>query len=154
MDGDVKLTLVLKDSSIVDSKRIDNNDYPVLSTREIKTEVVVQDGGTIFLGGLRRSRNNRTLSKIPLLGDFPGLLGAPFRNNSETGEMSELVVMLTPVIVLDQQGADIVSRALVNAGALAAATRNAEARDKLPGATPPLPRDKPPGATPPPPREQ
>ncbi len=154
MDGDVKLTLVLKDSSIVDSKRIDNNDYPVLSTREIKTEVVVQDGGTIFLGGLRRSRNNRTLSKIPLLGDFPGLLGAPFRNNSETGEMSELVVMLTPVIVLDQQGADIVSRALVNAGALAAATRNAEARDKLPGATPPLPRDKPPGATPPLPREQ
>jgi general secretion pathway protein D len=142
MDGDVKLTLVLKDSSIVDSKRIDNNDYPVLSTREVKTEVVVQDGGTIFLGGLRRTRNNRAVTKIPVLGDFPGLIGAPFRNNNESSEMSELVVMLTPVIMLDQQGADIISRALVNAGAMGAAIRNAEVRDKLPGATPPLPREQ------------
>lgn len=140
MDGDVKLTLMLKDSSIVDSVTIDNNNYPVLSTREIKTEVVVQDGGSIFIGGLRRSRNNRAISKIPVLGDVPGFFGAPFRNNVETNEMSELVVMLTPVIVLDQQGADVISRALVNAGALAAAMRNAEARDKLPGGRPP-PRD-------------
>jgi general secretion pathway protein D len=73
---------------------------PSIQKRSISTQVVVQDGETIALGGI--IQESRTLSKnrIPLLGDIP-YVGAIFGNTSLSSERTELIVLLTPTVIRD-----------------------------------------------------
>jgi len=77
---------------------IDKNEVPIISKREISATVAVQDRSTIVLGGLVRKSNERTSSKIPLLGDIP-LLGWFFSTHNNSDARSELVVLLTPYVL-------------------------------------------------------
>jgi general secretion pathway protein D len=70
--------------------------------RSATTTLTVQDGHTVVIGGLMRNRTARTETKVPILGDVP-ILGALFRSRSDKLEKSNLILVLTPHIVRDDQ---------------------------------------------------
>ncbi len=83
-------------------------DAPVISTREAVTQVLVKDGQTIVLGGLRDQQRERTQSGIPILSGLPiigGLFGSADRRKTET----ELYLFLTPRILKTDADADSVT---------------------------------------------
>ena len=83
-------------------------DAPVISTREAVTQVLVKDGQTIVLGGLRDQQRERTQSGIPILSGIPiigGLFGSADRRKTET----ELYLFLTPRILKTDADADSVT---------------------------------------------
>ena len=71
---------------------------PVVDRREAQTTLLVGNGQTVVLGGLRKKEVAQQVSKIPLLGDIP-LAGALFRFTGEDTVNSELLVFITPWIV-------------------------------------------------------
>jgi len=71
------------------------------SKRTAQTQLVVKDQQTVVIGGLVRNRNARTDTKIPLLGDIP-VIGALFRSRSTSMQKSNLILILTPYIVREQ----------------------------------------------------
>ncbi len=71
---------------------------PVVDRREAETTLLIKNGQTVVLGGLRKKEVTKQINKIPLLGDVP-LLGALFRFEGEDTVTSELVVFITPWIV-------------------------------------------------------
>ena len=76
---------------------------PTIDTRDVKTQVLVNDGDTVVLGGIYETTENTSISKVPLLGDLP-LLGWLFRNTQTTNNKDELLIFVTPKIV-DQTAA-------------------------------------------------
>ncbi len=75
---------------------------PTVDTRRADTVALIKDGQTIAIGGLRKRQTSKDISKVPLLGDIP-LLGNLFKSSSESTEISELVVLITPRIIGDTQ---------------------------------------------------
>ncbi len=71
---------------------------PAINTREVGTRVLVDNGETIVLGGVYQQRINREVTKVPLLGDLPGI-GVLFRSTSESSAKQELLMFVTPKIV-------------------------------------------------------
>ncbi len=79
----------------------DNNtfDVPVINTRQTDTIVRVDDGKTIIIGGLISEINSKNSSQVPMLGDIP-LIGTLFQRQKDVNTRVELVVMLTPTVIL------------------------------------------------------
>lgn len=71
---------------------------PAIDTREIKTQVLVDDGETVVLGGVYEKNTQNNVDKVPLLGDIPGL-GRLFRHTSKTNTKQELLIFVTPKIL-------------------------------------------------------
>ncbi|MCB1149950.1 type II and III secretion system protein, partial [bacterium] len=78
-----------------------DNDLPQTSTRRATTNVRVQDGQTIYLGGLISEEERKNTKKVPLLGDIP-LLGALFRHTKNEMVRLDLVVEMTVRVVGDE----------------------------------------------------
>jgi type IV pilus assembly protein PilQ len=72
---------------------------PIVDSRKADTMLLVEDGQTIVLGGLRKKEATQETNKVPLLGDLP-LLGWLFRYEGEEIVNSELVVFITPRVVV------------------------------------------------------
>lgn len=72
-----------------------------IDTKHVKTQVMVEDGGTVVLGGIYQQSERSTETKVPLLGDIP-LLGVFFRSTGRSQEKTELMVFITPKIVADR----------------------------------------------------
>lgn len=73
-------------------------EIPLGSTTDAETTVMVRDGVTIIIGGLAKDKRVKTVKKIPLLGDIPGV-GFFFRSTSDNLSKEELVILLTPHII-------------------------------------------------------
>ena len=71
---------------------------PIVDRREAETTLLIQNGQTVVLGGLRKKEVTKQINKVPLLGDLP-LVGLLFRFTGEDTITSELVVFITPRIV-------------------------------------------------------
>lgn len=71
---------------------------PIVTTSEAETTVIVNDGTTIIIGGLRKDEKSETVKKIPILGDIP-LLGMLARNTSREIKATDLVILLTPHLI-------------------------------------------------------
>lgn len=71
---------------------------PIVTTSEAETTVTVKDGVTLIIGGLAKEKRDKTVKKIPILGDIP-LLGYLFRSVSDDVTKIDLVILLTPHIV-------------------------------------------------------
>lgn len=71
---------------------------PSIDTRKVTTQVLVENGQTVVLGGIYQQENRNSVSKIPLLGDIP-ILGAAFRNRTTVNNRDELLVFVTPRIL-------------------------------------------------------
>ncbi|MFH1371058.1 MAG: secretin and TonB N-terminal domain-containing protein [Planctomycetota bacterium] len=71
---------------------------PVIASRKAKTTLLVNNGQTVVLGGMRKKDVTKAVNKVPLLGDIP-ILGYLFRFEGEDVVNSELVVFITPFVV-------------------------------------------------------
>ncbi len=76
------------------------NNIPSVDTREVQTQVLVNNGDTIVLGGIYETETRDELDKVPVLGDLP-LIGGMFRHTAETIEKQELLIFVTPKILKD-----------------------------------------------------
>ena len=81
----------------------------ITNKRSIQTAVLVNDGQTIVLGGLMQDNVSQNNSKIPGLGDIPGL-GALFRSNSRTAQKTDLMVFLRPIVVRTEDQGNALSQ--------------------------------------------
>ncbi|HON90177.1 MAG TPA: secretin N-terminal domain-containing protein [Sedimentisphaerales bacterium] len=76
------------------------NGQPVRRVMESTTNMIVQDGQTLMLGGILFQTDTRIQRKVPLLGDLP-LVGGLFRHNNVTQANNELIVFITPYVIDD-----------------------------------------------------
>jgi type IV pilus assembly protein PilQ len=74
-----------------------------IDTKHVKTEVLVENGGTVVIGGIYTQDIRNQVTKIPFFGDLP-VLGALFRNTQRTDNKTELLVFITPRIVEERLG--------------------------------------------------
>jgi general secretion pathway protein D len=100
--GTITLTLKQVVSSIAST--IGDRDF-VLNKRELETAVTVGDGQILALGGLLDDSERRSLQKIPILGDIPGL-GVFFRSKTRSRVKTNLMIFIRPSIVRSQADAD------------------------------------------------
>ena len=77
---------------------------PSIDTRQITTQVLVNDGQTVVLGGILETDSRDDVNKVPFLGDVPGL-GVLFRKKATRDEKNELLIFVTPKIL--REGASI-----------------------------------------------
>jgi general secretion pathway protein D len=80
-------------------------DAPVISTREASTQVLVKDGQTIVLGGLRDEQSDRTRSGVPILSGIP-IIGGVFGRQTRRSSYTELFLFLTPRILRTDEEVD------------------------------------------------
>jgi type IV pilus assembly protein PilQ len=73
---------------------------PSVDTKKVSTQVLVDNGDTIVLGGIFEQETRTTTTKVPLLGDLP-LVGVLFRNVAKQDDKTELLIFVTPKIVKD-----------------------------------------------------
>jgi len=71
---------------------------PAIDTREINTQVLVNDGQTVVLGGILETERRESEKKVPYLGDIPAL-GRLFKTTSKTNNKDELLIFVTPKIL-------------------------------------------------------
>ena len=72
-----------------------------INVKEIKTQVLVENGGTVVIGGIFEQVENESTSKVPFLGDVP-VLGYLFKTNTREAQRTELLIFLTPKVVTDR----------------------------------------------------
>jgi type IV pilus assembly protein PilQ len=98
-DNRIILDLDVKDDSVgqvvVASGGVN---VPSIDTREISTQVLVNDGQTVVLGGILQTTQREDDTKVPYLGDIP-VLGHLFKNTKHQDDKDELMIFITPKIV-------------------------------------------------------
>ena len=81
-----------------DSRGVETSAGPAINTKHARTQVLVENGGTVVIGGIFTQEESTTVNKIPLLGDVP-FLGHLFRNSARVANKTELLIFITPKIV-------------------------------------------------------
>ncbi len=74
-----------------------------IDTKHVKTEVLVENGGTVVIGGIYTQDTSTTRTQVPLLGDLP-VVGNLFKNTAKRDNKTELLVFITPRVVQDRVG--------------------------------------------------
>ncbi|MBT0962742.1 type IV pilus secretin PilQ [Denitromonas iodatirespirans] len=69
-----------------------------IDTKHVKTEVMVENGGTVVIGGVYEEEESKQVERVPFLGEIP-VVGALFRNTQQVSNRKELLVFITPRIV-------------------------------------------------------
>jgi type IV pilus assembly protein PilQ len=96
-DGNIVLEVEVNKDSVGQETRsgfaIDN--------KHVKNQVMVENGGTVVLGGIFQTSDRNTEAKVPLLGDLP-LIGHLFKTTTRTNDKTELLIFITPKIVADR----------------------------------------------------
>jgi len=105
-------------------------DVPIVSTSEAETTVMIKDGVTIIIGGLKKDERIKTVKKIPVIGDIP-LLGFLFRSTSDEMKTTELVILLTPHIVSGETSYVDFSEIRPREGAIAKMVKGEVITDKM-----------------------
>ncbi|MHA6910802.1 temperature dependent type IV pilus secretin PilQ [Ralstonia pseudosolanacearum] len=72
-----------------------------INTKHVQTQVLVENGGTVVIGGIYTQNERTDVNKVPLLGDIP-VLGNLFKSTAKTNDRTELLVFLTPRVLSDQ----------------------------------------------------
>ena len=96
--GYIVLTIEQEWQDLGSGQIIDGENLPTVNTRKMGSDVAVQSGQTVVLGGLASNSDITSKSKIPLLGDIP-LLGWFFRSTSVSKSRNEIVIFLTPRVI-------------------------------------------------------
>jgi type IV pilus assembly protein PilQ len=97
-DDRIILDLVVTQDTVSD---VSNGTAPAIDTQRIGTQVLVNNGETIVLGGIYQQQMISSVSKVPVLGDIP-YFGWMFRNSSNFNEKKELLIFVTPRIVTER----------------------------------------------------
>jgi len=96
-DDRIILDLVVTQDTV---SEVQNGQAPAIDTQRIGTQVLVNNGETIVLGGIYQQAVISTVSKVPVLGDVP-YFGWLFRNKNNFNEKKELLIFVTPRIVTE-----------------------------------------------------
>jgi type IV pilus assembly protein PilQ len=96
-DDKIILDLVVTQDTVSD---VQSGQAPAIDTQRIGTQVLVNNGETIVLGGIYQQSIISTISKVPVLGDIP-YFGWLFRNTNQFNEKKELLIFVTPRIVTE-----------------------------------------------------
>jgi type IV pilus assembly protein PilQ len=96
----LRLLIAPEFSVLVERVQVSTSNVPVVDTRKVQTVALVKDGQAVVLGGLRKKETSQQVNKVPMLGDIP-VLGHLFRFEGEATVNTELVVFITPRIILD-----------------------------------------------------
>ena len=72
-----------------------------IDTKRVKTQVLVENGGTVVIGGIFELTEKDSVAKVPLLGDIP-VVGNLFKNRTRSSRKEEILVFITPKIISDQ----------------------------------------------------
>jgi len=75
-----------------------------IDTKHVKTQVLVENGGTVVIGGIFEQTDREDITKVPFLGDVP-YLGNLFKNKTKTSNKTELLIFITPKVVSDRTAA-------------------------------------------------
>jgi type IV pilus assembly protein PilQ len=94
--GSVIMTIDIKNDVANFDKQVQG--IPTIVTETAKTSVMVQDGGTIVIGGLYKITHSTSSDGVPILSKIP-LLGSLFRNSRKSGSQNELMIFITPRII-------------------------------------------------------
>lgn len=98
-DDRIIMDLIVKKDSVGENVASATGGFvPSIDTRELTTQVLVNNGDTVVLGGIYETTRSTSVRKVPLLGDIPGL-GLLFRNTQEQSDKRELLVFITPKIL-------------------------------------------------------
>ncbi|CAJ0706617.1 type IV pilus secretin PilQ [Ralstonia holmesii] len=84
-----------------DSVGIQTTNGFAIDTKHVQTQVLVENGGTVVIGGIYTQNERTDINKVPLLGDIP-VLGNLFKSTSKINNRTELLVFLTPRVLSDQ----------------------------------------------------
>lgn len=94
-EGDVIMAVDVTKDSIVSTAPV------VLDVKSIKTQVLVESGGTVVIGGIFELNETDNETKVPFFGDLPGV-GNLFKSRSKTASKREMLVFITPKVVADK----------------------------------------------------
>ena len=103
-NGTVKMA-IYQEVSKIDTATLSNANGPTTSKRSIESNVVVDDGSIIVIGGLLEDSYSQGQDKVPVMGDIP-VLGNLFRSENRTRNKTNLMVFLRPIVVRDNATSD------------------------------------------------
>ena len=106
-NGTVKLT-IFQEVSSVQASTVNATNGPTTNKRTIESNVLVEDGNIVVLGGLLQDEYSGNAEKVPGLGDVP-LFGNLFKSEKRSRKKTNLMVFLRPVVVRDAQATDQLS---------------------------------------------
>lgn len=86
-----------------DTRGINTDAGYAIDTKHIKTQVLVENGGTVVVGGIFTEDTVDTVDKVPVLGDLPGV-GVLFKRTARSSEKREMLVFITPRVINDKTG--------------------------------------------------
>jgi type IV pilus assembly protein PilQ len=72
-----------------------------IDTKHVQTQVLVENGGTVVIGGIFTQNETNNVTQVPFLGDIP-FLGNLFKSRSQSSDRSELLIFLTPKVVSEK----------------------------------------------------
>jgi len=101
-DGQIIMDIKINKDSVNSDCRATE---PCINTQRLNTNVMVEDGGTLILGGIYQEENSEGVSKVPLLGDIP-VVGNLFKSKTRSDKKTELLIFITPRIV-DNVGSNL-----------------------------------------------
>ncbi|UCV28746.1 type IV pilus secretin family protein [Ferribacterium limneticum] len=106
-EGTVRMMLVVKKEEPDWERAVAVNGFlnPPIKSSIVETSVVVENGGTVVIGGVFVTKSGNTVNKVPLLGDIP-VLGWLFKTKSESVDRRELLVFITPRLMSDKMRFD------------------------------------------------
>ncbi|WP_088283208.1 type IV pilus secretin PilQ [Ideonella sp. A 288] len=87
-----------------DSRGVATLAGPAINTKHARTQVLVENGGTVVIGGIFTQEERNDVNKVPVLGDVP-VLGHLFRNTVKNSNKTELLIFITPKIVTERSAA-------------------------------------------------
>ncbi len=97
-DGRLQLSIeVNKDRPLYENALLN---VPPIETKNVKSEVLIENGGTVVIGGIYEEEESTGVDQVPVLGDIP-VLGHLFKTQSKVSNRKELLVFITPRIVSD-----------------------------------------------------
>jgi type IV pilus assembly protein PilQ len=94
-DGGIVLAVEITKNTIISRSPVE------ISVKSVKTEILVENGGTVVIGGIFELTETESETKVPLLGDLPGV-GNLFKTRNRSSEKQEMLVFLTPRVVADK----------------------------------------------------
>jgi type IV pilus assembly protein PilQ len=84
-----------------DSRGVDTSAGPAIDTKNVQTQVLVENGGTVVLGGIYEQQERTTVTKVPVLGDLP-VVGYLFKNTAQINDRTELIIFITPRVISER----------------------------------------------------
>jgi type IV pilus assembly protein PilQ len=104
-DNHIIMKVEVRDDTVGQVVIVQGSEYPSIDTKNVTTQIMVNNGDTAVIGGIYQETVNNNTTKVPLLGDLP-ILGYLFKQTSKDIEKTELLIFLTPRVVKESVTAE------------------------------------------------